>query len=434
MLEIKKRNLLCLKKEFDYDDEEQLTNFLLTPAYKNILKNLLDLALTIDSKKLDPITETFNGIYSAPNELKHYYQALIEVTSYFQASKGGRGSFIVKRIASLGEFTSIDLKLCELPLWLKEPNLYKKKGIFTNNSLNFEEKEKFISEYRWIGEERYNIKSDLGNLINNKKDLFLIQIKSRVDGGGVAGIREFWDSKYPLIIELISNNSLKIFQKGKKKYSLVEFLLEQKIQNFHFYNGMLFDMKGKPVKINEESNNFFKKNIELYQESLIKLRNNSEFCEINELSSKKLICSFKQKMNPKTKISVGLLLGEEIPQIFLQKSIPIEKFIEIKVDDMWLSLTYTITERALLLKNKTNYLIELKKIIDEDIHAKDIFNNIIDSEGHLEEIRKFQEYILKNYNSKFNPNYLNDISIFCKNTFNIYLGDIIQIFACCFNL
>jgi hypothetical protein len=49
----------------------------------------------------DPFVSKFMGIESIRSN-RHYYEALLQATSYIWASKGGRGSLLEKIIASIG--------------------------------------------------------------------------------------------------------------------------------------------------------------------------------------------------------------------------------------------------------------------------------------------------------------------------------------------
>ncbi|RLF97376.1 hypothetical protein DRN58_08895, partial [Thermococci archaeon] len=86
-MSIKKRSILCLKKKSNLD----LGHLLLYNPYKNILQNFLDLATRKDAKDFDPVAKVYHGLLSAPLEIRDYYEALLGITSYYQASKGGRG-------------------------------------------------------------------------------------------------------------------------------------------------------------------------------------------------------------------------------------------------------------------------------------------------------------------------------------------------------
>ncbi len=96
---ITKRNLLCVKAKEKLD----LGQLLLYEPYKNILVNLKELCIDINAKDFDPIAKAYHGLLSVPSDIKEYYESLLGVTAYYQASKGGRGRYIEKKIASAFE-------------------------------------------------------------------------------------------------------------------------------------------------------------------------------------------------------------------------------------------------------------------------------------------------------------------------------------------
>ena len=62
----------------------------LREAYANIVLNLMQLTISTPSV-FDPFSSKYYGLESVQYN-KYEYQAFLEVTSYFWASKGGRGA------------------------------------------------------------------------------------------------------------------------------------------------------------------------------------------------------------------------------------------------------------------------------------------------------------------------------------------------------
>ena len=93
-------------------DPDTLSNsdYLLYKPYKNLVSNFYQLATQKDANQFDFISRQFNGIENADKDIKHYYESLLGVTSYFQAAKGGRGKYIEKKIASSLETCCLDIK------------------------------------------------------------------------------------------------------------------------------------------------------------------------------------------------------------------------------------------------------------------------------------------------------------------------------------
>lgn len=69
---ITKRNLLCVKAKEKLD----LGQLLLYKPYKNILKNFKKLCIDITAKDFDPVAKVYDGLLSAPSEIREYYEAL----------------------------------------------------------------------------------------------------------------------------------------------------------------------------------------------------------------------------------------------------------------------------------------------------------------------------------------------------------------------
>jgi hypothetical protein len=90
------RTMLTLQEHHSLNREE----IWLKEAYANIVYRLIQSTITTPSG-FDPFVAKFMGIHSVGYD-KFQYQALLETTSYFWASKGGRGTLLEKIIATLG--------------------------------------------------------------------------------------------------------------------------------------------------------------------------------------------------------------------------------------------------------------------------------------------------------------------------------------------
>ncbi len=120
---IKKRNLFGIKAK----ERLNLGELLLYEPYKNILINFRELCLNLQAKDFDPVAKVYDGLLSAPPEVREYYEALLGVTSYYQHSQGGRGKDIEKKFASSFAPASLEIEMGKLPFWLEYPSLHKKK-------------------------------------------------------------------------------------------------------------------------------------------------------------------------------------------------------------------------------------------------------------------------------------------------------------------
>ena len=207
------RNMLCLKQTDKLTIEERW----LREAYSNILTKLVEGALSKvviikeggQRKRImefDPVARSFHGIDRVREGYdKHFFEALLETTSYYHASKGGRGAFIERILAhKSGGSAMIGLTLKDLPTWLKLPDLVRKKKLY-GEDLTENERERLRQEqsrWEWIG--RINPKVNLWNRFGSK--LILLEIKNRVDSGGTAAREEALSKKFKVILELLINN------------------------------------------------------------------------------------------------------------------------------------------------------------------------------------------------------------------------------------
>jgi len=235
------RNFLCIKDKSRLPNEDKL----LYQPYKNIIVNFFDLATNKLAIEFDPISRAFSGIDNADKDIKNYYEAMLGITSYYQASKGGRGKYVEKRFASVADFCNLGIQIKKIPLWLEQPTLVRKKSL-SIDELSREENSKLrLSSWDWIGNDKEdNITTDLGSIFRNS--ISYLELKNRIDSGGTSARREVWDTKFKKIINLISNNK-KIFKNNEKKYSLLDIYYYFKINTIGLNLGILFNIDGSPA-------------------------------------------------------------------------------------------------------------------------------------------------------------------------------------------
>jgi len=236
-MEIKRRNMLCIKDKESID----MGHRLLYEPYKNILEQFLKLTTNKDQTIFDPVSKVFDGLSSISDELKYYYEALLGITSYYQHSKGGRGKYIEKKLSSVLDTCSINIKLSEFPIWLKFPKTHRKKGILTKNGLSTDEKSK-LRNIEWDFLYENEISTDIGNLIEDEKTVVLTEIKNRVDSGGIAGRREIWTRKFYQILECLCNKNLAVYRLNNEKFNLSSLLNYFGYKNLELYIGILFNI------------------------------------------------------------------------------------------------------------------------------------------------------------------------------------------------
>ena len=416
---IKKRNMLCIKKKENLD----IGHLLLYNPYKNILSNFFELATKKEAKDFDPVAKVYHGLLSAPPEIRDYYEALLGVTSYYQASKGGRGRYIEKKLASSFDFCSLDIKLSQIPFWLTHPTIHKKKGIFTQQGLPSDEKRLFrIFNWDWIGDN--DEETDLGSVMKNEKTMVLMEIKNRVDSGGTAARREIWTSqKFGIILDHLIENK-KVYRKhenGKvEDFTFAEMLLHFDIHCLEMYIGILFDITDAPASIDaDKRNGFYSSSKEGFNYLLDKMKKSGKF-DIIDVNDERLQVEAKHKSSNIT-VKCGAIYGNEVTEKLFRKKIPVSDLLLLRYDDIWLSQLVAISERANLLKFGKNYTTTFREILTRDWNVRSLYDEFINSEGSEETLNKLMNYLLNKYSESF-P------SEFCSSSTekDEYLADVIQ--------
>lgn len=398
---IRKRNMLCIKNK----DKLDIGHLLLYEPYKNILSNFMDLATKKEAKDFDPIAKVYHGLLSAPPGISEYYEALLGVTSYYQASKGGRGRYIEKKLASAFDYCSLDIKLSEIPFWLTYPLIHKKKGIFTLQGLSNSEKSLFRTfHWSWFGSK--DEETDIGSIIENEKTMVLVEIKNRVDSGGTAARREIWTSqKFGIIVDyLIKNEKIYRNEKNNQYFTFAEMLLHFNIQCLEMYIGILFDITGALASIDaDKRNGFYSSSKEGFEYLLGKIKESKMF-DIKNTDNENL--RFEALHTPSNiTIICGALYGDEVTERLFRRKIPVSDLLLLKYDDIWLSQLTAINERANLLRYGRNYIIIFKNILEKDQNARNLYDKFIASEGTEESLNNLMNYLLDKYSQSFPSEY-----------------------------
>jgi hypothetical protein len=417
---IAKRNLLCVKNK----DNLELGQILLYEPYKNILMNFKELCINVNAKDFDPVAKVYDGLLSVPDDIKEYYEALLGVTSFYQHSQGGKGKYIEKKLASSFKTCSLNIEISKLPIWLEYPELHKKKGIFTQKSLSQEEKRIFrTSEWDWIGDKDVSV--DVGCIIKDENTMVLMEIKNRVDTGGTAGRREIWTSeKFGIFVEHLDSNK-KLFRKKGEEFSFIELLKHFGISNFELYIGVLFDKSNNPATVEYDNIHGFysssKKGFE-YLKNLIK--KSSTISIVNEDSE-----NLQMELSliySKLKVRIGAVYGNDITLRLFRKSSPVSDLLLLQYDDIWLSQLIAIDERAILLKNKRNYMTTFLDLLKRDRDLRIMYNSLIGLECEEKELKIIINYILDKYSADFD----NRLLPAGKDKVR-YLADVIQVLCAC---
>jgi hypothetical protein len=265
------------------------------------------------------------GIHSVGYD-KFQYQALLETTSYFWASKGGRGTLLEKIIASLGNsYSSNGVTLSKLISIL----LSKVDHTPFHNNQN--------GSRLLIKGNIKRLKFDLVNIIDDK--LILLELKNRVDSGGTAAREEALIKKFFTICRTIESEE-KVFAYAGKDYDFVELLSILGINKVEMFLGLLFNINGKEATINADKSYGF------YSSSKTHMKDYLSESHVNtnvEFDESRLSLSFKKRS---LLVSIEMLYGNDVIQRFSSKEYHLAKLLE-KVfskswDDIWLAILLQI--------------------------------------------------------------------------------------------
>jgi len=415
-----RRNLLCIRQKSKLSEGE----LLLYEPYKNVLRNFLELATRPEAKDFDPVSKVFDGLLSAPPGIREYYEALLGVTSYYQHSKGGKGKYIEKKIASSFPTCSLDVQLSELPIWLEHPTIHRKKAIFTSNCLTPEEKSLLRrTPWDWIGEKDVTV--DIGVILSEEeKTVVLAEVKNRVDSGGAAARREVLTSqKFGAIMDfLIFKN--KIFRRELREFSLPELLEFFKVKRLKLYLGILFDKDGNPASLeNDKKHGFYSSSKEGFTYLKEKLVSHQVPIKVDDLENLKIEFEIP---DTSLRVSVEAIYGDNVPLKLFNKSLPVSELLLLRYDDIWLSLLTTIEERAFLLQYGRNFTTIVQKLTKQDENLRRELDELINSECEETLLIDLCDYLVGKYTDLFE-----DSLVPTGKDKKQYIGDIIQLLCAC---
>lgn len=351
------------------------TDKLLYNPYKNIVSNFFKLSTEISANVLDPISYVFNGIENADKEIKSYYKSLLDVTSFFQASKGGRGKFIEKKLASVSENTCLDISLDELPLFLNFTEIIRKKKIFGEKELtNIEKSTLRLSNWDYLIND--NETTDLVSKINNK--LIFLELKNRVDSGGVSARREVLESKFIKLIDFIQTNK-KIFSLNSKNFSLIEFFKLHNFKEIVFALGFLFSTDGTIATVSSDKNlGFFGANKNSFNRLHKEIKKIPNISHLNFNLSNNQICFYLKEI----KFIIKIIYGEDITNELYGNSVSLLNLIQNKYDDLWLFQIITIEERKNLYEYKNNCILIIIQEYKKNYQFRQLIDEFINSNGN----------------------------------------------------
>lgn len=349
------RTMLTLQKDSSLNKEEVW----LKEAYSNIVHKLIESTVTSTSSEFDPFVARFMGIHSMDYDNKFQYQALLETTSYFWASKGGRGALLEKIIASLGDsYSSNGATISKVVSTL----ISRAGNAPTHDTQNGN---------RFLGDIK-SLKFDLVNIVKDR--LILLELKNRVDSGGTAAREEALSKKFFTLSRLIESGE-KVFVYSGNEYDFAELFTKLGINKIEMCLGLLFNINGKEATINADKLHGF------YSSSKTHMKNylNERHDYVNDLifDESKLSLSFKKRS---LLASIEMLYGDDVIRRFSSKNYDLTKLLEKAFskswDDIRLVFNIAISQRAMLLKNRCNYMTQLKHLKENDERFRILFDRL----------------------------------------------------------
>jgi hypothetical protein len=346
--------MLTLEKESVLNEEQHW----LKRVYSNIVSNLIQKTIR-STLEFDPFMLKFMGADTTQYN-KFMYQALLEVTSYFWASKGGRGALLEKIIASLGgPYSSHNLSLSRLI------NIISSK----NNSSKRSDQDRL----EWlIKTDIKKMKFDMVNIINDT--LIIFELKNRVDSGGTAARQEAL-TKLITLCKTIEDEK-RIFVHNSIEYDFEETLLLLGISKMEMHMGLLYNLHGKEATIADDKEDGFFSSSKTH---LKKHANENHLAAEVTLDENTLRLYLRKG---KLLVSVGMSYGNEVVNSFTGKQLSLDTIME-KVfskswDDIWLVFNLAISQRAMLLEYKKNQITEIKRLKENDEEFNTIYKKFCD--------------------------------------------------------
>lgn len=299
-------------------------------------------------------------------------EAMLPLFSYLQHSQGGRGSFIEKLISLLNQDVTRNSKISDLPFIFSDFNKLKILKIYDSEDIDKDTfktlnqiKEKLKINFLWLVTKEDNITFDLLKL--QKNTLKLSDIKNRVDSRGTSARGESW-KKILDIIKLINENKI-IIKENKTEYTLLEYLIKNRIQTINLSFSLIYNIDGLPATIESDRiNGFLSESIKRYKVIVKEIKTHTNFKNIKK-DEKNLSVSCDFQINGKSiKIEVNALYGSDIIKEFFTGEIKTWHDVENKIelyDDIWLTLKTVIENREVLILKNTNILKFLENIYNK---------------------------------------------------------------------
>ena len=367
------RNILTIKNHGNLSDDDRL----LYEPYRDLVEELYEFATKPEAKSFDIVTREFSGMNNADSRVRHYYEALMGVTSYFQASKGGRGKYIEKKLASASDKCALDCKLSDLPKLFLHTDLVRNQKLFGQDHLTAEERETLrLCDWDFIGSEDHT--TDLCNLFLDEGTLSFLELKNRIDSGGVSARREiFHDKKFKGILALLIDGT-PLYRWQGQEYSLLNFYKHFGIKKITLSAGILFDSDGAMATLESD-----RSTMGFYSVSKDGFRDLHAFVQQKGLAVvyNEDTLTLQVQLPNDFEIHIQSVYGKDIPRHLFHKEVDINLLIKNKFDDLWLFQLLAIDERHALLKHGANTLLRLQQEMKANHLLRQNINQFINEDG-----------------------------------------------------
>jgi hypothetical protein len=348
-VDIKPRRMLLLQSPSSLTKEESW----LRKAYLNIVKNLVQFAID-PSATFDPFSAKFMGLDSIERN-KHQYRAFMEVTSYFWGSKGGRGALLEKVVAAAGGPTAANgMLLSQIPQWIAS---------IKNN--------KEVKEWKVTGSAP-RLKFDLLNVIGDR--LVFLEIKNRVDSGGTAAREEALAKKFLALSKVIQNGE-KAYVADGQEMDIAQALLSLGIKKVEMHAGFLFGVDGNEATIESDKTRGFFAQSKRLLEDYYKAQNHRFSVKLTYDEALQRISFEKDGLA----VVVDLLYGSDVTREYTPDRSDLQnvlhKVFTRQWDDVWLSLNIAISQRALLLEDGNNHMMQIRQLLQAEPSDSPLINS-----------------------------------------------------------
>jgi hypothetical protein len=322
----------------------------LREAYANIVLNLMQFAISAPSM-FDPFSSKYYGLESVLYN-KYEYQAFLEVTSYFWASKGGRGALLEKVIAvESGSNSANGVLLVRIPQLIESAKSIKER-----------------SQWRLAGTIP-RLKFDLVNIIDDK--IVFLEIKNRVDSGGTAAREEALAKKFLTLCKIIQDGEKVFVKDSTTEMDIPQTFLGLGVKEIVMHVGFLFNIDGNEASIDSDKTNGFYGASRQLLTSYYQKQNHRYSVNLKYEETQQRLSFEKDGLS----VSVDLLYGSDVTRRFTRDQLILSTVLgnvfTRKWDDIWLSLNIAIAQRALLLEYGTNHIREIKNMRETESSDSD---------------------------------------------------------------